>query len=94
MITDTMYKKLKKLTLKNIGRSYMLVESNGEDVNMTNVYSMNDTAAWLWKHIDTSDGNIEEIAAAMCEEYDVDSATAMADITQQFSQWREMKLIE
>ena len=89
-----MFEKQKTLTLKKIGQSFMLVESDGKELNMTNVYSMNSTAAWLWMYIDTPCNAIEGIAAAMCEEYDVDLTTAIGDITRQIAQWREMSLIK
>ena len=89
-----MFEKIKALILRKIGQRFMLVESDGKEMNMTNVYSMNSTAAWLWRRIDNPCNNIEEIAKAMCEEYDVDLHTAIGDITQQLTQWHDMGLIK
>lgn len=89
-----MFEKLNTFTLKKIGNSFMLVETDGTELNVTNVYKMNFTAAWLWEFIDSTDTNVEEIAQAMCEEFDVDLTTAKEDIDRQLSQWREMGLIK
>ncbi|MDY3141788.1 MAG: PqqD family protein [Parabacteroides sp.] len=89
-----MFEKLKQLTLKKVGKNYMLVEVADNEVNMTNVYSMNSTAAWLWEHLDTSEQQIADIADKMCSEYEVDRETALTDITSQLQQWKEMGLIK
>ncbi len=89
-----MIEKLKSLTLKKIGRSFMLVENDGRELNMTNVYSMNSTAAWLWNQIDTPFDSVEAIAEDMCGEFDIDLPTAVKDITSQLALWRELGLIK
>ena len=86
--------KLKKLALRKIGRKHMLIEVANNEVNMTNVYSMNSTAAWLWESIDTPYDNIAELADRMCLKYDVRRETAIADIEVQLRQWKELGLIE
>lgn len=88
-----MFEKLKQLTLKKVGKNYMLVEFADHEVNMTNVYSMNATAAWLWEHLDTSEQRIGDIADKMCSEYEVDRETTMTDIMAQLQQWKELGLI-
>ena len=89
-----MFEKLKQLTLKKVGKNYMLVEVADNEVNMTNVYSMNSTAAWLWEHLDTSEQQIADIADKMCSEYEVDRETVLTDIMTQLQQWKEMGLIK
>ena len=37
--------------LRRIGNQYMIVEACAGNVNMSNVYSLNRTAAWLWEQI-------------------------------------------
>lgn len=86
--------KLKQLALKKVGRNYMLVEIADNEVNMTNVYSMNSTAAWLWDSLDTPYDGIMELADRMCSQYDVNRDTAAADIEAQLLQWKELGLIE
>lgn len=89
-----MIRKLKQLTLRKIGGNYMLVKVVNNEVNMTNVYSMNATAAWIWRNIDKPYEDIGKIAEQMCMVYDVDHTTAIADIEMQLKQWRELGLIE
>lgn len=89
-----MVAKLKELALRKVGRNYMLVEVADNEVNMTNVYSMNSTAAWLWESLDTPYGSIMELVDRMCSQYDVDREIAIADIEAQLRQWKDLGLIE
>ncbi len=85
--------KLKEnLKLRKIGNRYMIVEA-GEAVDLTNVYTLNATAAWLWEEMGNGDFSIEELARKMCDRYDVDEQTALADVGEQIAQWKEFGLI-
>lgn len=88
------FKKLKTLTLKQVGNAFMQVEVNDNEVNLTNVYTMNATAASLWTQLDNPDATVDSLAAAICEEYEVDHDTAAADIRAQLGQWATMGLID
>ena len=57
--------------------------------------SMNDTAAWLWdKCTELGDFTAEQLAEALCEEYEVESTRALADVNRILDQWKEMGLLE
>lgn len=82
------------LKLHKIGRKYMLVESSDSCVNLTNVYSLNETAAWLWKRICEGEGHsLEELAESMCETYNVDYGRAIHDVERQLEEWKKMGLL-
>ena len=56
---------------------------------------MNDTAAWLWdKCTELGDFTAEQLAEALCEEYEVESTRALADVNRILDQWKEMGLLE
>ena len=59
------------LVLRKIGSRYMIVEVSQEAMNLTNVYTMNETAAWLWKGIGSRDFTEEQLVSRLCEEYEV-----------------------
>ena len=40
------------LILRQVGGEYMIVNPFSETMDMAQVYSLNETAAWLWKRID------------------------------------------
>lgn len=83
------------LKLRRIGNKYMLVESMDNGINLTNVYSMNETAAWLWEAICGEDSYTpEELAENLCKEYRVEYECALRDVKHQLDDWRRMGLVK
>ena len=81
------------LRLRKIGSRHMIVDT-GDAVNLTNVFTLNGTAARLWQLAEAHDYTAEELAHMLCQEYDVDMATALADVQRQLDQWKEFGLTE
>ena len=50
--------------------------------------SVNETAAWLWEHIE-GEADADRLAADMCREYEVDLPTAKQDIAHIFEAWAD-----
>lgn len=72
----------------------MMVEVCKENVNITNVFSLNETAAGLWRRINSGIYTVEELAGWICSEYRVDKETALKDIRKQLEEWKEYGLTE
>lgn len=82
------------LKLRKIGRKHMIVETVDGCVNLTNVYSMNETAAWLWEAISKGDNRTpEELAESLCKEYAVEPERALHDVKHQLEEWEKMGLL-
>ncbi len=82
------------LKLHRIGRKYMLVETPEGCANLTNVYSMNETAAWLWQKICNGEKHTaEKLAHGLCQEYKVDPDRALHDVEHQLETWKMMGLL-
>jgi hypothetical protein len=81
------------LQLRKLGNSYMIVEVSAENVNMSNVYTLNKTAADMWQLITEGEHTAADLAGWLCSKYDVELATAQADVEQQLTEWREFGLI-
>ena len=88
--------KLKRnLTLRRIGRNYMVVELSDQGANLTNVYTMNETAAWLWKMCaDMDDFTHDVLIKCLCEEYDVSEEMACEDVHRLVTEWKNLGLLE
>ena len=82
------------LTLRRIGRNYMVVQLSDEGANLTNVYTMNETAAWLWKECGTVDFSQEMLVKRLCEEYEVSEEQAAADVDALVKEWMKYGLVE
>lgn len=83
-----------QLRLHKIGNKHMIVDSMDDCVNLTNVYSMNETAAWLWKAIGEEEGcTLEKLAESLCREYRVEYDRALRDVERQLEEWQKMGLL-
>lgn len=85
------------LKLRKLGAKYIIVQASADQVDMSNVYTMNASAAYLWERAAKApeiDLTAEIFAAWLVEEYDIDKATASADAAEIFETWTEMGLIQ
>ena len=82
------------LTLRRVGRNYMVVQLCDEGANLTNVYTMNETAAWLWKLCGTHEFTQGMLVKHLCEEYDVSEDKASADVASMIEYWVNFNLVE
>ena len=67
------------LILRQVGGEYMIVNPFSETMDMAQVYSLNETAAWLWKQLENN-------------EYEVNKDTARNDANELCRQWLETGL--
>ena len=82
------------LKLRKVGRNYMVVELSEEKVNLTNVYTMNETAAWLWNEFLTVDFTQEEMVKRLLDAYEVSEEQATRDVNALVSEWSKFGLIQ
>ncbi len=81
------------LKLRRVGDSYMLVAVSDGDLNTTAVHTFNATAAFIWTAAAAGVADAEAIARLVCDEYDVDYATALADVRAVLADWHAAGLI-
>lgn len=81
------------LTLRKIGNKYMIVDTLTEDINMVDVYTMNETAALLWKTFAKRSFTQDEMVNALCEEYDVAQEQATNDVENLVKDWISYGLV-
>ena len=81
------------LQLRKVGTQFMIVEACEGNVNMSNVYSLNQTAAMLWEWTAQGNHTPDELAERLCEVYDTDKETALHDVERQIAEWKSYGLI-
>ncbi len=81
------------LKLRQIGPYYMIVKTSGERTDMTDVFSLNETAAWLWKRAEGRDFTAADLAQWLCDEYDVTMEVALRDVRKMLLEWQEGGLL-
>lgn len=88
--------KLRKgFVLREVCGEKVLVGEGLDALDFGKMISLNRTAAFLWeKASEMGDFTAEDLASALCERYDIDSAQALQDTTEIILQWQEMGLAE
>ena len=64
---------------RKTGNEYVLVPVTNNIADMTSVYTLNETGAFIWELIDGKK-NVEELIEAVENQYNVDHKTAAEDI--------------
>ena len=68
------------LVLRRIGNEYIVIVPNKDVVDLTEVYTLNETSAWIWEQLKNGDCTIEQIVESVQQHYDVDQETATNDV--------------
>jgi hypothetical protein len=67
------------IVTRKTGDEYVLVPVTNNIADMNSLFTLNETGAFIWEHIDGK-RNVEEIIIALTTEYDVDNKNAEADV--------------
>lgn len=78
--------------LRQVAGSYIVMRLGGEN-SLGGMITLNETGALIWKAID-SGKNIDEIAAEITKEYDIDRETAKNDIAVFIDKMKKESIIE
>ena len=68
------------LVLRRIGSEYIIIVPDKDSVDLTEVYTLNETSAWIWEQLKDVDFTMEKIVDLVQEHYEVDRETALKDI--------------
>ena len=75
----SVFRRTKDVVCRAVGAESILVPIRNNVGNLDFVYTLSPVAARIWALLDGEKTN-EEIVAIICDEYDVDQATAQADM--------------
>lgn len=64
---------------QNVGGENLLVPLGTQVMDLNGIVVLNDTACFIWELL-ARDRSVDELASAVAESYDVDSARASADV--------------
>ena len=81
------------LQLRKIGNKYMIVSTASGNVNMTDVFTLNETAARLWQLMEGKDITPKALAVLLCNEYEVGEEDALKDVEKQLCEWKQSGLV-
>ena len=93
-------KKKPGFRLNNVCGVNVLIAEGKENIDFSNIVSMNDTAKFLWESIGEEEFTAEELAKRLVDNYEIDANTplpysqALADVESTVKAWKEARIIE
>lgn len=84
----------KGFRLRTICGENIIVAEGIENIDFSKIISMNESSAYLWSKVQDQSFTIEQLVALLREEYEVDEATATADVKALVAKWQEAGIIE
>lgn len=88
-------KQKKGFVLRDVCGEKAIIGEGIEAVNFNKLIGLNDTAAWLWeKAAELGDFTAQELADALCQEYDVTPDRALADVEKLMASWQSAGIVE
>ncbi len=86
-------KKVEGLTLRHIASENVIVAQSSENINLSRIISLNETAAWLWNSLSDSEFQKNTLVELLIENYEVDEVTARKDIDELVNSWIKAGII-
>ncbi len=84
----------KGFNLRNICGEDVIVAEGKENIDFTNIISMNKSAAYLWNKIQDKDFDASVLARLLVEEYEIAEVVALKDSEDVMKQWADAGIIE
>ena len=84
----------KGFSLRQVCGEYIMVAVGKENIDFSNVVSMNETSVFLWNTFQDKDFTEEDMAKALFDEYDVSMENARKDVADLVKQWALAGIIE
>ncbi|MDR1527488.1 MAG: PqqD family protein [Dysgonamonadaceae bacterium] len=81
------------LVLRRIGSEYIVIVPDEGQVDLTEVYTLNETSVWIWEQLKDEDFTVEQVTELLLQRYDVDKESAMNDVLELIDIFRKGGLI-
>lgn len=81
--------------LREVCGENIIVAEGDENIDFSNIISMNESSAYLWQEVQKLDNfTINTLTQLLCEQYEIDEETAKKDVTTLATQWAAAGIIE
>jgi hypothetical protein len=85
----------KGFNLRDVCGEQIIVAEGKENIDFSNIISMNESSAYLWKNVQQmAEFTNETLADLLVEQYEIDYETALEDAKNLSQQWFEAGIIE
>lgn len=83
------------LQLQNVCGEHIIIPAGEENIDFSQIISLNPTAAYLWENIaEREEFTVEDMVTLLLNEYEVEEDIALEDCNLIAERWKEMGLIE
>ena len=79
--------------LRHVCGEYFIIDEDDENIDFSRIISLNESAAYLWEKVVGTTFTADDLARLLCEEYEVDEATAKRDAEVTVKEWHEAGII-
>lgn len=69
------------LILREMGSEFVIVDPSQEVVDMSRVFTLNETAAFIWKELESLDFTVNTVTEILMKNYEVNNEQAFKDAT-------------
>ena len=80
--------------LRTVCGENIIVAEGEENIDFSNIISMNESSAYLWKNIQGKEFTHDDLVKLLTDEYEVDEATALNDVKALTDLWLQAGIIE
>ncbi|WP_286856785.1 MULTISPECIES: PqqD family protein [Sphingobacterium] len=82
------------LVLRTIGSDHLIVDPSQDMVDLSTVYTLNSTAAWLWEELKGKEFDQSTVVELLCQNYEVDVEQAQSDTEVLLQDFEKQGLLE
>lgn len=79
--------------LRDICGEKVVIAAGIENIDFNQMIALNESAAYLWQQVADKEFNADTLTQLLCQEYEVDEATAQTDAENLISEWTKQGLI-
>jgi len=85
----------KGFNLREVCGEQIIVAEGKENIDFSNIISMNESSAYLWKKVQQMESfTADDLAQLLTEQYEVEYEVALKDATTLAGQWVEAGIVE
>ena len=83
------------LELQDVCGEHIIIPAGEENMDFSQIISLNPTAAYLWENVAKRDNfTVEDMVQLLLDEYEVEESVALEDCKLIAERWAEMGLLE
>lgn len=83
------------LELQNVCGEHIIIPAGEENMDFSQIISLNPTAAYLWENVAKRENfTVEDMVQLLLDEYEVEESVALEDCKLMAERWAEMGLLE